>query len=563
MKNKGILAAVMLGIFLLVFGGVFFGINATKNIGQDVRVVEEKDAASEVAKAVEKLKPKTKELVKSAVDLVGVDETEELPELKDDTITVKARTSLYVDIFATSEKVGKDKNGWLNEVAESFNREGFEVDGQKVSVQLRNVSSGLGYDYIRTGKVIPDGYSPSNDLYERMLKSAGISVEEVTDKLVRNYPGVAVSNSKYKELVEEYGSVSLQVINEATSKDQMITGYTSVFTSGTGLNFLVSDLATMDPANPLSDAAVEEFQKFQKNIPYVGITTDQLILAAEKGSFDGFVTEYQAFINKPDIASKYTFVPFGYLHDNPLLTTASCSKEKREILDMFAEYCAKEEWQAKAKQYGFNQDLQYVVETPEVTGDVITKAQQIWKDTKDNGQDIIAVFVCDLSGSMNGAKVNNMQKSLINSMQYINDNNYVGLVSYATNVEIDVPIGKFDLNQKAYFKGAIENWVATGGTATFDAIAVAANLLLEAKEEHPDAKLMMFLASDGEEQGSRLKFSFIKESMAALKIPIYTIGYDATIDALQEISNINEAATINADVDDVNYQLKNLFNSSL
>ena len=203
MKNKGILAAVMLGIFLLVFGGVFFGINATKNIGQDVRVVEEKDAASEVAKAVEKLKPKTKELVKSAVDLVGVDETEELPELKDDTITVKARTSLYADIFATSEKVGKDKNGWLNEVAESFNREGFEVDGQKVSVQLRNVSSGLGYDYIRTGKVIPDGYSPSSDLYERMLKSAGISVEEVTDKLVRNYPGVAVSNSKYKELVEE------------------------------------------------------------------------------------------------------------------------------------------------------------------------------------------------------------------------------------------------------------------------------------------------------------------------------------------------------------------------
>lgn len=563
MNNKGKLAVALVGVFVLVFLGVFFGINATKNVGQDTRVVEEKDAAKDIAQAAEKLKPGKKELIKSAVDLMGTDEVEELPELKDDTITVRARTSLYADIFATSEKVGKDKNGWLNEVAESFNREGFEVDGQKVSVQLRNVSSGLGYDYIRTGKVIPDGYSPSNDLYERMLKSAGISVEEVTDRLVRNYPGVAVSNSKYKELMEEYGSVSLQVITEATSKDQMITGYTSVFTSGTGLNFLVSDLVTTDPSNPLSDAAVAEFQKFQKNIPYIGITTDQLILAAENDSFDGFVTEYQEFVNKPDIASRYTFVPFGYLHDNPLLTTASCSKEKREILDMFAEYCARQEWQDKAKQYGFNQDLQYVVELPDITGDVITKAQQIWKDTKDNGQDIIAVFVCDLSGSMNGAKVHNMQKSLINSMQYINDNNYVGLVSYSNGVDIDVPIGKFDLNQKAYFKGAIENWVATGGTATFDAITVAADMLLNAKEEHPDAKLMMFLASDGEEQGSRMKFSFIKESMAALKIPIYTIGYNATIEALEEISNINEAATIDADVDDVNYQLKNLFNSSL
>lgn len=563
MNNKGKLAVALVGVFVLVFFGVFFGINATKNVGQDTRVVEEKDAAKDIAQAAEKLKPGKKELIKSAVDLMGTDEVEELPELKDDTITVRARTSLYADIFATSEKVGKDKNGWLNEVAESFNREGFEVDGQKVSVQLRNVSSGLGYDYIRTGKVIPDGYSPSNDLYERMLKSAGISVEEVTDRLVRNYPGVAVSNSKYKELMEEYGSVSLQVITEATSKDQMITGYTSVFTSGTGLNFLVSDLVTTDPSNPLSDAAVAEFQKFQKNIPYIGITTDQLILAAENDSFDGFVTEYQEFVNKPDIASRYTFVPFGYLHDNPLLTTASCSKEKREILDMFAEYCARQEWQDKAKQYGFNQDLQYVVELPDITGDVITKAQQIWKDTKDNGQDIVAVFVCDLSGSMNGVKVHNMQKSLINSMQYINDNNYVGLVSYSNGVDIDVPIGKFDLNQKAYFKGAIENWVATGGTATFDAITVAADMLLKAKEEHSDAKLMMFLASDGEEQGSRMKFSFIKESMAALKIPIYTIGYNATIEALEEISNINEAATIDADVDDVNYQLKNLFNSSL
>lgn len=563
MKNKGVLLGVLAAIFVLVFGVVVVGIKATENVGQSQTVVEEKDALQKITKKAEELKPAELPLVKSAVDLVGIDEADELPELKDDTITVKARTSLYADIFATSEKVGKDKNGWLNEVAEAFNKEGFEVDGQKVSVQLRNVSSGLGYDYIRTGKVIPDGYSPSNDLYQKMLESSGVSVESVTDCLVHNYPGIAVSNSKYSELQSKYGSVNLQAITEATAEDVMVMGYTSVYTSGTGLNFLISDLATVDPSNPLSDTAVTEFQKFQKNIPYIGITTDQLILAADKGSFDGFVTEYQAYVNKPEIKSKYTFVPFGYMHDNPLLTTSSCSTDKKEILKMFAEYAARDEWQKKAQQYGFNQDLDYTVELPSITGDTIIQAQQLWKETKDNGQDIIAVFVCDISGSMNGARMNNMKNSLINGMQYINDNNYVGLVTYSTKVNIDVPIGKFDLNQKAYFKGAIENWSAVGNTATFDAIVVASNMLMKAKEEHPDAKLMMFLASDGDEQGSRTKFSFVKENLEALKIPIYTIGYNATVSALQEISNINEAATINADVDDVNYQIKNLFNSSL
>jgi Ca-activated chloride channel family protein len=48
-----------------------------------------------------------------------------------------------------------------------------------------------------------------------------------------------------------------------------------------------------------------------------------------------------------------------------------------------------------------------------------------------------------------------------------------------------------------------------------------------------------------------------------LGIPIYTIGYNADIKALKAISTINEAASINADTDDVVYKLRNLFNAEL
>ena len=46
-------------------------------------------------------------------------------------------------------------------------------------------------------------------------------------------------------------------------------------------------------------------------------------------------------------------------------------------------------------------------------------------------------------------------------------------------------------------------------------------------------------------------------------MPCYTIGYNANLSALSELSAINEAASINADNDDVIYSLKSLFNAQM
>lgn len=123
-------------------------------------------------------------------------------------------------------------------------------------------------------------------------------------------------------------------------------------------------------------------------------------------------------------------------------------------------------------------------------------------------------------------------------------------------------MGKFDLNQMSLFKGAVENLSASGGTATFDAIVVATDMLQKAQAQYPDAKTMMFVLSDGQSNRG-LSLSDVSNVLESLKIPVYTIGYNADIEALGKISAINEAASINADSDDVVYKLKNLFNSSL
>ena len=272
--------------------------------------------------------------------------------------------------------------------------------------------------------------------------------------------------------------------------------------------------------------------------------------------------EYQTYINDPGLTRKYQFTPFGFFHTNPLYTTRDTDSRKKEILKLFSEFSANEENQRLAAEYGFNADLNYIVEQAEVDGDTLLSAQELWKKEKDSGKPILAVFVADVSGSMDGEPLNSLKTSLINGMKYINTNNYIGLVSYSDEVVIHVPVGEFNLNHQSAFKGAVENLSAAGGTATFDGIIVAADMLIQAKEQYPDAKLMMFVLSDGEtNRGYSLKD--IQNPIDALNIPIYTIGYNADLPALESISAINEAASINADSDDVIYKLKNLFNSSL
>jgi Ca-activated chloride channel family protein len=156
-----------------------------------------------------------------------------------------------------------------------------------------------------------------------------------------------------------------------------------------------------------------------------------------------------------------------------------------------------------------------------------------------------------------------LQESLINSMRYIKSDNYVGMVSYSDFVTIELPIAEFDLNQQAYFKGAVEGLRAGGGTATFDGIAVATQMVQEALVEHPDAKPLIFVLSDGETNQGYVDFEPMKDVIGGLRIPVYTIGYNANIDALKQISGINEAASIDASTDDVTYQLRNLFNANM
>jgi len=498
------------------------------------------------------------------VNILPPDPKDSLPEISKHPPQVNSSTPSYIEIFSSTEKAGSGTDGWLTEVASDFNKAAIAIDGKQVSVRLRGISSGEGADYITSGKYLPDAYTPSNELWGEMIRSRGVKAQLVQKRLAGNVAGILLTKTKKDELESKYGTINTTTIIDAVANSELKMGYTNPFTSSTGLNFLISALETFDRSNPLSDRAIAGFESFQPNIPVVAYTTQQMRDLAKSGDLDGFVLEYQTYMNAPDIRS-YEFIPFGARHDSPMYAIGALSAEKMKILNKFVEFTQQEKYQTLATKYGFNGLNEYQSPAGAVSGDEIIRAQKVWKEKK-NIKPICAVFVADVSGSMDGEPLNRLRRSLIDGQYYIGEGNLIGLISYSNDVHIDLPIAKFDLSQRSKFAGAVDDLQAGGSTATFDGIAVAMKMLIDQKAAGPNAdpnlKPRIFVLSDGKSNiGHSLED--IRDIVLELGIPIYTIGYNADLPELQAISRINEAACINADTEDVVYKLGNLFNAEM
>lgn len=562
--SNGKKIAIFAGIAVVVFGLVFGGIMLTKDVGKSEETITSEQAENQMNKLLGGISVTNVAPIKASItDEDILSEEDELPDISSTPLTVTGQGDINIEIFSSPEKAGEDTDGWLNRVAENFNSENYKVNGKTISVSIRSISSGLGVDYITSGKYVPDAITPSNEFWGKMIEAKNVKVKLKEKKLAGNTAGVLISKKKYNEILEKYGSVNMKVITEATANNEIAMGYTNPLVSSTGFNFLISTLYSYDSDDLLSDTATEGFKKFQQNVPLVSYNTLQMRKSAESGSLEAFVMEYQLYTNDPTLKNDYIFTPFGARHDNPMYAVGDISVDKEAVLDKFCEYCLNTESQKLASDYGFNSNESYKSELPnDIDGGKLISAQRLYKENKNSGNPIIAVFIADISGSMAGESINALQTSLINSMQYINKDNYIGLVSYNNKVYVNLPIAKFDLNQQALFKGAVQSLEANGQTATYDAVVVALNMLNKAKQDYPNAKPMLFLLSDGE-QNTGCSLNDISSVLSNYEVPVYSIGYNANIAALNKISEINEAATINADSDDIIYQLKNLFNSEM
>ena len=499
-------------------------------------------------------------LVKAPINDTEFSMYDEMPEIDRYPLAVTGRGDIDIEIFSSGEKASLDPitDSWLIKVADNFNASNAVTsDGRSISMSVRSVPSGTAADYIISGKYLPDMYTPSNELFGQYTIAMGGKLDIHTERTVGNTAGILAGTDSTLS--------SLNGVLDNVMSGSYNFGYTNPQSSATGLNLLIQLLKDFGSGDVKSQAAVDAFSKFNDNIPYIAYTTQQMRNSASRGGLDGMVSEYQAYINDETLKTRYKFIPFGMRHDNPIYIVDKAHKSSSELeaIDQIVAYMLTPEMQEIATGYGYNANLDYESSYTCEASEVLD-AFDIYKKSKDAGKNVYAIFVADRSGSMDGEAIMQLKSSISNGMNYINENNHVGLLSYSSNITLEVPIAKFDLSQKAYFQGALNRMSASGGTNTYEALCVAVDLLNKAAADDPDCKKMIFLLSDGNASGS-YSLGRVEYMLSESGIPVYTIGYTDMADTreLQAVSNINEAESISADTDDVIYKIRSLFNAQL
>ena len=492
-----------------------------------------------------------------------------LPSIDEFTLTVDPAAGpgrIVAEVFASTEKSGSGTDGWMVEAAEAFNRSGATLaDGSVAQVAIREIPSGTGYEYVAAGGPIPAGFSPSNELWIEMARVHS-PMSLVTDVTVPNVAGIVMKVETADQLREQRGALDAAVLLEAVIAGELVMGYTNPFASSTGLNFLLTVLdsfADGDESRLVAPDVASVFETFQEQVPFVAFTTLQMRESVEKdnGSLDAFVMEWQTYVNTESLRTGYEFIPFGVRHDSPLYAFDSATPQEHEVLELFADFIDSDELRRTAEQYGFAPP-DYASEVAVPPGQTLIEAQRLWKDKKDAGRPVYAVFVTDISGSMAGSRIVAVQQALESARAFINPKASIGMVEFGDVARRRLELAPFDLNQQARFAAAAEDMDPVGGTAMYDGVMLGLSMLADQRATDPNGKYMLVVLTDGE-TNEGLELDQVDEIIEGLRIPVFTVGFEADLEQLGQLASLVEAASINASEDDVEFKLSSLFNAGV
>lgn len=489
-----------------------------------------------------------------------------LPDLAEYPILTNVADSAdteMAEIFASADKAGKGPDGVYLELADAFNRQGQKLsNGKKAAVAMRKLDSGLGAQFIMTGQYVAEGYSPANALWGSLVNGSGSKLTTIADVTAPSVAGVIARKTKLDQITTD-GKLDVAKLLTNVSNGSFAMGYTNPYQSATGLNFLITVLdafAKGDQTQMLSPDVASAFEAFQVGVPFVAQNTLQMRDAAMgSGVLDGFVGSEQTWLSTKGM-DDYQFVPFGVRHDNPLYATSEADPAEQEVLKRFADFVKTQQPVLEKFGFGTSPDYRDAYKIPD--GNTIAQAQKLWKQKKSGGKPIAAVFVTDISGSMEGERIKNLKKALIESSDLISSTNAIGLVSYSSAVNVDLPINPFNVQQKSLFNGAVEQLSVGGKTATYSAALVAADMLLEYKKTHPDYKTVIFVLSDGETNAG-VDFDTTKGLLEQIGIPIHTIAYELSSPPLKDMASWAEGAYTESSTGSASFRIGNLLNAEM
>src|SRR5882672_1028867 len=499
-----------------------------------------------------------------------------------------------VDLLFT---YGSEKEKWINDVTETFNRGDHKTaGGKRIYVKAVPLGSGEAIDEVLSGRRQPDIISPASAAFIKLgnAQSQGKTGKDLiasTDNLVLSPVVIAM----WKPMAEAIGWGKkpigwADILTLARGQKgweaygypqwgRFKFGHTHPQFSNSGLISLFAEVyagssktAGLTVADVAKPHTADFLSGIEKSVVHYGSSTGffgrqmfstgpQFLSAAVL--YENMVIESYSQPNLPFPVVAVYPKEGTFWSDHPIgiVEREWVTPEHREAAKTYIQYLLQRPQQEKAIAYGFRpgsvdvplaspideahgvdpKEPKTTLEVPSVP--VIDAILNLWQAKKKAAN---VVLVMDTSGSMNDdGKIQSAREGAKQLVSLLSDGDHLSLLPFNHTVtwakqDVSIKTGKDELLQ------TVDSLFAQGGTALYDSIDTA-NQYLSSQPHEGDSILSIVVLTDGEDTESKLHLNELMDHIRfdgeTHKIHIFTIAYgiDARKDILAQIATATQA----------------------
>jgi Ca-activated chloride channel family protein len=474
-----------------------------------------------------------------------------------------------------------EKEKLLKPLIQDFNDEGTEVRGRPVFVDGQVVSSGEAESKIANGRLEPVAWSPASSLWGRLLNfeaDRGLAPEE-SPSIVRTPLVIAMWEEFARDLGWPKAKIGWdQVLRLARTNapfgrpefGRFKLVHTNPDFSTSGLSAVVAEYyaATgkkegLTEADVTTSRARDIVRDIERSIVHYGDTT---LFIAEQMKREG--PGYASAVAMEEVTlldfnrtrgSQQRLValypPEGtFYSDNPFIVLDApwVDAREREAAAAFQEFLSEEVDAEAAARSGFRPadlDAEPVAPVSKENGvdpaqpervlglpspRVLDRIKRTWREDRKPANILLVV---DTSGSM--ADENRLERAKEGLGTFFNEvspNDRVGLMTFSDRVQYLAPLAPFSSNRGS-LETTVGNLIADGGTAFFDATVEG----LGAVQDLNDAERInaVVLLTDGEDTDSSRSAEEVVDLLegqgdSSSRVRVFTIAYSAQAEGAEE-----------------------------
>ena len=500
---------------------------------------------------------------------------------------------------------GSEKQKWLEEVTNQFNRGGFETEsGKTIQVQAIPMGSGKAIEEIALGTREAHLVSPASSAFielgnAKSKENTGKALVGPTKNLVLSPVVIAM----WKPMAEALGWGEdpigwAEILNMADHPDGWAAydypewgkfkfGHTHPKHSNSGLISLLAEVyagAGKTKGLTLTDVNSSDVRNYvqaiEKSIVHYGSSTGffgrnmfangpEFLSAAVL--YENMVIEsYDPKHNLPfPIVAVYPKEgTFWSNHPVGIVEREWVTPEHQAAANIYLNYLLAKPQQQKAMTYGFRpadttipltapfdaahgvnpDEPKTLLEMP--SANILNAILGLWQERKKHAN---IVLVVDVSGSMKGDKINNARTGALGMLSIMSDADTFSMLAFNNRTTWSVKSVELKTQRKKAER-KIKTLFAAGSTALYDAVAEAHQYL--SKNPTPDKITAIVVLSDGDDTVSDVGLQDLQTTLKLSEtnlIRVFPIGYGsgANEQVLKSIAEATHTKSYKGDIADI------------